>query len=66
MTRKHGGACGLELKRVVICERERDDDVKIEWWNRLQIRKRFLIKVRRGKKDEREDRKCGPKIANDF
>ena len=43
--------------------RKRDDGVKLERWNRLQRRKRFLTLVRRGKKDEREDRKYGPKTA---
>ena len=37
-------------------EREKDDGVKLERWNRLQ-----RTEVRRGKKDEREDRKWGPK-----
>ena len=45
--------------------RERDDDVKLEWWKKKR-KKWFLTKVRRGKKDGREDRKCGPKIAYDF
>ena len=49
-----------------IRRRARDDDVKLEGWNRFQRRKSFLTKVRRGKKDVREDRKCDPKIAYGF
>ena len=45
---------------------EKNDNVKIERWNRLQRGKKFLTYVGRGKKDERENRKCGPEIAREF
>ena len=54
--------------------RAKDDDVTLERWNRLQRRKKFLTEVRRGNKDETEDRKAihkhkfisDPKIAYEF